>query len=288
MEKKKYWIKDLTENQVIHAPTKKIAKKLCKKFHELGLRWNAGDSYLELVNWKNYGEDTAYNPNLGMYADLPWYMDVGFEVLTIDDLLDFEPNLVKNEDLLHQNFLESAEYYAQITQCWLDKLPDTNRYSKAKDLAKRLHGAIVDELCLDGFLVKESDVSCTTLVGAKSQNFVLKNIVVSPNAFGDRTRMDVSSFKLEHNELSIYGIGSVWVIDGCSFRMMDDSKHYYLYAECSKTTLTGVVKISEDPIATDNASNTSVWNFNIGVLYSAQSGWRSFEYRCYNDFLQNQ
>lgn len=87
---KKYWIKDLTEKQVIHAPTADIAKKLCNKFHELGLKWFNGSSYLNITNWNLYEEGTCYNCKIGKFSDKAKHTIVNAEILTIDQLLDFQ------------------------------------------------------------------------------------------------------------------------------------------------------------------------------------------------------
>ena len=89
---KKYWIKDLNENQVIHAPTKKIAKKLCKKFDILGLIWRSGDPYPGNLRWDEYRAETCYLPSKGQLCDLSYFAQEGYEILTIDQLLDFQSN----------------------------------------------------------------------------------------------------------------------------------------------------------------------------------------------------
>lgn len=89
---KKYWIKDLNDSQVIHAPTEEIARKLCNKFHELGLRWGFGVPYLEDFRWEIYRAETCYSPSSGEYYNLSYYTKYGYEILTIEQLLDFQAN----------------------------------------------------------------------------------------------------------------------------------------------------------------------------------------------------
>lgn len=90
MATKKHWIKDLKDNQCIHAHTRKIAKKLCKKFHRLGLSWSNGDSYLDDNGWNLSKEETVYYPSKGTYGDT-WCSNIaGSEVITIDQLHDFD------------------------------------------------------------------------------------------------------------------------------------------------------------------------------------------------------
>lgn len=100
---KKYWIKDLTEKQVIHAPTKEIARKLCNKFHELGLKWADGDSYLNETNWSRYREENCYNYKTGKHSSKPSYISQRYEILTIDQLLDFQ-EYPKVMEVSHDNY----------------------------------------------------------------------------------------------------------------------------------------------------------------------------------------
>lgn len=86
---KKYWIKDLTSKQAIHAPTREIADKLISKFHELGLTWNSGFTYLEKGLWGVRTSNTIYIPKRGLYSDISLNVNE-YEILTIDQLHDFE------------------------------------------------------------------------------------------------------------------------------------------------------------------------------------------------------
>lgn len=87
---KKHWIKDLTEKQVIHAPTKMIAERLCKKFNTLGLKWSSGTPYSKRSLWGTYREEACYRPSKGEYCSLNYYIQEGYEILTIEQLLDFQ------------------------------------------------------------------------------------------------------------------------------------------------------------------------------------------------------
>lgn len=139
-----YFIKDLTDNQVINAPTEEIAKKLFKKFSELELKWYDGDPYEKETYWDSYGKNTCYRPYVGGWCDKLYYLERNYEILTVDQLLDF-----KEVSILDQSYLESAEYYANIAALWVDKLPEEDRYKRVKDFARRFHGAIVDELSMN-------------------------------------------------------------------------------------------------------------------------------------------
>lgn len=93
---KKKWIKDLGANECIHAPTKEISDKLCKKFDELGLKWSDGSSYIEDDYFLNYGNQTHYIPFSGTFCFTDYAVS-HFKVYTINDLLDFEGELQSDE-----------------------------------------------------------------------------------------------------------------------------------------------------------------------------------------------
>lgn len=82
-------ILDLTKNEVIHAPTEEIAIQLTKKFHELGLTWSAGTSYLKMRNWNMYKGETCYKVNKGGYANREYFKLLNCTILTIDQLTEF-------------------------------------------------------------------------------------------------------------------------------------------------------------------------------------------------------
>lgn len=89
---KKYWIKDLTDKQVIHAPTEEIAKRLCEKFDKLGLTWSSGRSYSRYFWWDTHKEKTCYRPYKGTFCSLSLATQRGYEILTIEQLIDFQEN----------------------------------------------------------------------------------------------------------------------------------------------------------------------------------------------------
>lgn len=85
----KYWIKDLKYNQCIHAPTQEISDRLRNKFHELGLKNIEGKSYLDADYWHWFEGDTVYYPNDGAIAPIEYTELENDEILTIDQLHDF-------------------------------------------------------------------------------------------------------------------------------------------------------------------------------------------------------
>ncbi len=109
-------------------------------------------------------------------------------------------------------------------------------------------------------------------VGAKSQNFRLIDAVFEINFEGDPNDLKISGTTLEHLEIEIPTVGYSWVIPTRTFLDMDPTKHYYIYAKCSKVDLTGTWEISETPVLTEQT--VGFYNFNIGILYKVKDGYR--------------
>ncbi|MCT4263329.1 hypothetical protein HZP32_14525 [Elizabethkingia anophelis] len=84
----KKYIKDLGENEIIHAPTLSVAEAICEKFNELGLNWGSGAKYTE-NNWIEYKSETCYLPKEGSFGDKSSLMSDGYTVYNITDLHDF-------------------------------------------------------------------------------------------------------------------------------------------------------------------------------------------------------
>jgi hypothetical protein len=133
----------------------------------------------------------------------------------------------------------------------------------------------------DGYFDPENikPLSIETLmlsVGAKSQNFGLAGVAISPNHAGDENQLNITGGQLIHYELNIEGLGYVWNIDPRTFPSLDPAKYYYVYAKCSKTALTGVWELSEVPRLTEDEPGQYL--FNLGVLYAVVDGRRDFDF----------
>lgn len=112
-------------------------------------------------------------------------------------------------------------------------------------------------------------------VGLQSQNFTLSGIRVTPNS-GNLTTVVVTAGTLTHASLEVAGLGSTWAITGKTLSAPDTSKAYYIYAKCSKITLSGTIEISETELKVEQFPNYYV--FNLGVLYPQRAGesWRDY------------
>lgn len=92
MSKERKYIKELKAHEVIHAPTKEIAEKLCEKFDELEITTSIGNKFTDKDFWSPFKEDTFFSPQEGTIGLLEDYK-VSFEtvkVYTIDQLKDFD------------------------------------------------------------------------------------------------------------------------------------------------------------------------------------------------------
>ncbi|MDV3537876.1 hypothetical protein CMU94_01910 [Elizabethkingia anophelis] len=125
----KKYIKDLSENDVIHAPTLEIAENICKKLHELGYKWNSGADYSD-CKWNEYKEDTCYCPKTGFYADKNFFINNGcFNIYYHEIIEDFIHN--KSPQPHYDNSERSFRSLMELGQ----KL-ELNHYEQ--DILKRL------------------------------------------------------------------------------------------------------------------------------------------------------
>lgn len=146
MEKK--WIKDLGENECIHAPTQDIAYVLCVKFNELGLKWSSGISYLDNTQYNVYKENTHYYPYDGSYSDKDYAVDWSSKVYTINDLLDFEGERHNNTDEGYtKEEIELLDRFAGIVLGVA--LSEFN-------LANGVSNGVVDIVCNDSYITAKS------------------------------------------------------------------------------------------------------------------------------------
>lgn len=113
-------------------------------------------------------------------------------------------------------------------------------------------------------------------VGAKSQNFGLLGVTLQPNAGGNTANFNISGGQLVHYEISIEGLGYVWNVAPNNFSGLDPVKPYYVYAKCSKTSLTGIWELSELPRGSEDEAGQYL--FNLGILYPVADDRRDFDF----------
>lgn len=104
-------------------------------------------------------------------------------------------------------------------------------------------------------------------VGAKSQQFVLKNVTFEPNYNSSYIYLRISAGTLEHYAISEEGV-VVWSIAGKTLTL-DTSSAYYIYARCSKANNTGTWFITTTQYKVEDVAG--YYMFLIGTVSSPQT-----------------
>lgn len=66
----KFNINDYKGKYVMHCKTEEEAKDFCNYLHSIGRTWSDGDSYKENSFYKDYGTNTVYFFNEGLFSDV--------------------------------------------------------------------------------------------------------------------------------------------------------------------------------------------------------------------------
>lgn len=104
-------------------------------------------------------------------------------------------------------------------------------------------------------------------VGAKSQQFVLKNVTFEPNYNSSYIYLRISAGTLEHYAISEEGV-VVWSITGETLTL-DTSSAYYIYARCSKANATGSWLITTTRYKVEDVAG--YYMFLVGTVSSPQT-----------------
>lgn len=113
-------------------------------------------------------------------------------------------------------------------------------------------------------------------VGVKSQNFGLNGVEIEPNYQGNPNSLRMSGGQLIHFEIEIPGLGYIWEINPTTFNTLVPGNSYYVYARCSKTSLSGNWFISTEPYQSEQ--ETGYYHFWLGIVYAEQDGVRYFQF----------
>jgi len=103
-------------------------------------------------------------------------------------------------------------------------------------------------------------------VGAKSQQFVLKNVTFEPNYNGSYVYLRVSAGTLEHYAISEDSV-IAWDLTAQTFTL-DTSSAYYIYARCNKSDNTATWLISKQQFKVEDEAGQYL--FLIGTVSSPQ------------------
>ena len=128
--------------------------------------------------------------------------------------------------------------------------------------------------------IKPLSIETTMLtVGAKSQQFVLRDVLFKPNYNGNSAVLDVTNGFLDHYTIDPSGIRT-WVLTNSttpSFSGLSSGTAYYIYAKCAKEPQNGQYKGTFTCETTQRAADTDplYYYFLIGVLSSVIDGART-------------
>ena len=171
----------------------------------------------------------------------------------------------------------------------ISELSDINEVIKLNDLtdvAKARRNWLTTQEVLDSVFdtegqyysekIKPLSIETTMLaVGARSQQFVLRDVLFTPNYGGNKAVLNVSNGFLDHYTIDPNGI-KTWTLTGTTFSGLSDNTAYYLYAKCEKGNVanpTGAFTCETTKRAWDSDNN--YYYFLIGVLSSVIDGSRT-------------
>ncbi len=106
-------------------------------------------------------------------------------------------------------------------------------------------------------------------VGSKGQQFIIRNLLIQANYQSDKNKINCGTGVLVH--FTIEDTVKEWNLTGITKTVSGDTKAFYIYAKCSKSTNTGTFIIDENKINTDQQD---YYYFLIGVLHSVQDNVR--------------
>ena len=148
---------------------------------------------------------------------------------------------------------------------WADPAVARRRWQTAQELL-----SMVFDPDGDYFSEKIKPLSIETAmlaVGAKSQQFVLKNVTFEPNYNSSYIYLRISAGTLEHYAISEESV-AVWNIAGVTLTL-DTSSAYYIYARCSKANATGSWIITTSQYKVEDV--TGYYMFLVGTVSSPQT-----------------
>lgn len=155
----------------------------------------------------------------------------------------------------------------------INKLTDVNRARMNYKTSQELRNMVFDPE--DGYFdptnIRPLSIETTMLsVGAKSQQFSLRNCLFKPNDSGNASRMSFTSGSLVH--LTIEAAIRTWNIPSGLFTGLASGNPYYIFAKCPIVGLDGTIELSTVPIKVNGVAN--YYYFYIGVLHSEVDGVR--------------
>ena len=141
------------------------------------------------------------------------------------------------------------------------------RLNELKDLTFDPDGYFVD-----GKLRPESVETMLLTIGAKSQQFSLTNVTITPNYLGNANEIDFSAGEITH--YSIEDLPITWNFTDALIIDLDPTLPYYIYAKCGKSGVQAEWIVTEEKILYNSISN--YYHFLVGVLHIEKNGIRAY------------
>ncbi|MXV16822.1 hypothetical protein [Hufsiella ginkgonis] len=214
-----------------------------------------------------------YSLTLGSYITLT---DDDFGFSDAIRVLGFSQDLQDPSKITNLNLSEQVEINRYTKQANAQeniekairqsRLFDVNRARLNWRTSQELKNLVFDP---DGYYFSESikplSIETTMIsVAAKSQQFVLSEIIFQPNYLGDSAKFRSSAGKLDH--FSISEEIKTWNISAFSSDTLAPATAYYIYAKCSKVGIAGTIVLSISQMTVDQ--DPTDYYFLIGVVHS--------------------
>lgn len=241
--------------------------------------------------------DEMYLANLAGPGSIVNFFEIGDYLHILDDNLNIDKHsriISLRRDVLHPYIYQLTiddTYQVTILQQIIEAQKGTNTIIKINDLrdpnrarrgwktTQELQSMVFDpDGYFDGTNIKPNSIETMMLtVAAKSQQFILQDVVLQPNFEGNANVVVVSGGLLIHYALK-EDDNVAWEIEDSTHTIPDDQKRY-IYAKVHRTNLSdGHIIFSEDQIETE--SDGSYYHFLVGALHSVIDGvrWISLTY----------
>lgn len=160
----------------------------------------------------------------------------------------------------------------------IDKIATNNRLkdpARAKanwQTSREVLGMVYDT---DGYFdasnIKPNSIETNMLaVGAKSQQFLLRNVVFEANFGGDCNKFRASDGDIVHLTINEEG-ERTWTMSE-RIENLEEDKGYYVFAKCPKVGTMGMWHITTQQLKVENASDSDYYYFQVGVISGVRKG----------------
>lgn len=182
-------------------------------------------------------------------------------------LTDYDYTLTLGDDVavnVITNLIAQKIETAKVLK--INNLIDPARARRSYKSTQELLNMVFDtDGYFDGTNIKPESIETGMLsVGAKSEQFMLKNVVIEANQDANPNLVSVSGGQLVH--FSIADNIVTWLLSASENIELTSSGAYYIYARCQRDDNIGSIIFSQDAIKFDTDAN--FYHFRIGVLHS--------------------